>query len=51
MFENIIIYRDAIVHIFTKPIAKMFYSIKVRDGRKVLQWIHGGSCETEVSFD
>ena len=51
MFAYIILYRDAIGHIFAKPMAKMFDSAKVMVGKSVIQCTDGESYKRGVSFD
>ena len=53
MFVYIINYRDAIGHIFAKPIAKTFVSAKVMVCQRVKQCTLVGSCKkgSKVSFD
>ena len=53
MFAHIIIYRDAIGHIFAKLIAKMFDSAKVMVCQRVIQCTHGVAvkgkcCSTDI---
>lgn len=45
MFAYIIIHRDAVGHIFAKPIAKMFDSAQVMVGQIVIRCHHGGNCK------
>ena len=46
MLAYIKIYRDAIEHIFAKPIAKCLTLLKVMVGQRVIQCAHGGRCKT-----
>ena len=52
MLAYIIIYKNAIGHIFAKPTAKMFDSAQVMVGQRVIQCTQGGvAVQREVSFD
>ena len=44
MFAYTIIYKDAIEHIFAKPIAKYFNLLKVMVNQRVIRCAHGGRC-------